>query len=103
MANPLYTPENCRLAYQLRWSLTAFATQTWPPRESWWYGLANAVEPDGVSLLEFQFREPTTGQFLVSSKPEVSPAQIARSVKGRLQYLWSRKQHAPHIRHFRPR
>lgn len=87
MREPLYTAANCRVAFQLHWSLTLFATQAWPERESWWQPLSDSVEPDGVRLLEFQQSETNGGQFLISSKPEVSPSQIIRSVKGRLQYL----------------
>jgi len=87
MPQPLYTPENCRIAYQLHWSLTLFATQAWPHAESWRQSLAEAVKPDGVRILEFKPPSPATGQFLLSTKPEVSPAQIVRSIKGRLQYV----------------
>ena len=87
MPEPLYTVANCRIAYQLHWSLTLFAKQAWPEKEGWWQPLREAVEPDGVRLLEFQHREQAVGQFFVSSRPEVSPAEIVRSVKGRLQHL----------------
>jgi REP element-mobilizing transposase RayT len=87
MPEPLYTVANCRIAYQLHWSLTVFATQSWPQLDSWWRPLQQAVEPDGVRLLEFQASGTAAGQFFVSSKPETSPAQIVRSVKGRLQYI----------------
>jgi REP element-mobilizing transposase RayT len=87
MLEPLYTATNCRIAYQLHWSLTLFAKQPWPKQDVWWQPLRQAVEPDGVRLLEFLPSQPAIGQFFVSSKPEISPAQIVRSVKGRLQYL----------------
>ena len=87
MPEPLYTSANCRSAYQLHWSLTVFAAAAWPTKDSWWLPLADAVELDGVRLLEFQLRDAACGQFLISTKPEVAPAQIVRSVKGRLQYL----------------
>ncbi len=87
MPEPIYTAANCRIAYQLHWSLAVFARQALLKEEAWRQSLEDAVEPDGVRILEFQAVEPNTGQFLVSSKPEVSPAEIARSVKGRLHYL----------------
>jgi REP element-mobilizing transposase RayT len=87
MPDPLYTAAKCRIAYQLHWSLTVFATQPWPEKDSWWQALALAVEPDGVRLLEFKSNHANAGQFLISSKPDASPAQIVRAVKGRLQYL----------------
>lgn len=88
MPEPLYTAGHCRIAYQLHWSLTLFATQAWPEKDSWWQPLQQAVEPDGVRLLEFRSSEPATGQLFVSCKPEAAPAQLVRSVKGRLQYLF---------------
>jgi REP element-mobilizing transposase RayT len=87
MPEPLYTAANCRVAYQLHWSLTLFATQDWPDKDSWWQPLQQVVERDGVRLLEFHLDNPTTAQLFVSSKPEASPAAIVRSIKGRLQYL----------------
>jgi REP element-mobilizing transposase RayT len=87
MPQPLYTAENCRIAYQLHWSLTLFAVHPWQHRDEWWEPLGQATEADGVRLLEFQPCDAATGQLLISSRPEVSPAQIIRSVKGRLQYL----------------
>ncbi len=83
MLEPLYTAANCRVAYQLHWSLTLFANQPWPKQDVRWQPLREAVEPDGVRLLEFLPSQPAVGQFFVSSKPEISPAQIVRSVKGR--------------------
>jgi hypothetical protein len=87
MPEPVYTAANCPIAYQLHWSLTLFAKQAWPEKEGWWQPLREAVEPDGVRLLEVQLREQAVGQFFVSTKPEVSPAEVVRSVKGRLQHL----------------
>ena len=86
MPDPLYTAANCRIAYQLHWSLTLFAAQPWPEKNVWWQPLQDVVEKDGVRLLDFHLDDQTTGQFFISSKPEISPAQIIRSVKGRLQY-----------------
>jgi Transposase IS200 like len=87
MLHPLYTAEKGRIAYQLHWSLTQFATTAWPATDSWRQSLGEAALADGVRILEFKLHSPTTGQFLVSTKPEAAPAQIVRSVKGRLQYL----------------
>jgi REP element-mobilizing transposase RayT len=87
MPEPLYTAANCRVAYQLHWSVTVFARQALPNREAWREQLQSTVERDGIRLLEFQLREAATAQWFVSSKPEVSPTQIVRSVKGRLQFL----------------
>ena len=69
MPEPLYTAASCRIAYQLHWSLALFAKQPWPEKDAWWQPLRQAIEADGVRLLEFEPIPPTTGQFLVSSKP----------------------------------
>jgi hypothetical protein len=87
MPEPLYTADNCHVAYQLHWSLTVFATQSLPEQDIWWEPLRSVVEADGVRLLEFHCRDALTGMFFVTTKPGVSPAQLVRSVKGRLQYL----------------
>ncbi len=53
----------------------------------WLEDLKKATEPDGVRVLEHCFRDSTMSQFVVSTTPVVSPPQLVRSVKGRLQYL----------------
>jgi hypothetical protein len=85
--NPIYTPDNVRVAYELRWSVAIFWKQPAPSPTSWLQPLQNATEPDGVRVLEHRFTKDSVSQFLVSSKPHVAPAQSLRSVKGRLQYL----------------
>jgi REP element-mobilizing transposase RayT len=84
---PIYTANNMRLAYELRWSLTVFWTQAPPGPATWLQPLAETTEADGVRILEHRFIKDTVSQFLVSTKPHVTPAQCIRSAKGRLQYL----------------
>ena len=90
MREPIYTAANCRIAFQLRWSLTLFIAELLPEKDHWWQALAQAVERDGVRLLELQQGSSEVVQFFVSSRPEVPPSQIVRSIKGRLQYLVKR-------------
>jgi REP element-mobilizing transposase RayT len=85
--SPLYTAANCKVAYQLNWSLSLFWNGPSVPPEQWLAPLRTAVEPDGVRLLEHHARSASVSQFLLSTKPHVAPAQAIRSVKGRLQYL----------------
>jgi REP element-mobilizing transposase RayT len=54
---------------------------------SWLAALKEAVENDGVRILEHRFITDSVSQFLVSTKPHLSPAQILRFIKGRLQHL----------------
>jgi hypothetical protein len=84
---PLYTPANCKPAYELRWSLAIFATATLPRADEWITQLKEVVERDGVRILEHYFRDPSSHQFFVSTKPHVAPPAIVKSVKGRLQHL----------------
>ena len=84
---PLYTPENCNVAYQLRWSLALFANAQLPSPDTWLGQLKQAVEADGVRLLEHSLKSPTVHLFLLSTRPHVAPPQIVKSVKGRLQTL----------------
>ncbi|MGO9112181.1 MAG: transposase [Thermoguttaceae bacterium] len=82
----IYALENCRSAYQLNWSLSIFWHQR-PSTAEWLGALQAATEPDGVRVLEHRFVDERMSQFLVSTKPAVSPHALVRSVKGRLQYL----------------
>src|SRR5438105_7535991 len=85
--DPIYTADNVRIAYELRWSVAVFWKQPAPLPSSWLQPLQQATEPDGVRILEHRFTKDNVSQFLVSTKPHVAPAQCLRSVKGRLQYL----------------
>ena len=57
------------------------------PGSDWLPQLQSATEHDGVRVLKHRMATDAARQFFVSSKSQVSPAQIIRSVKGRLQYL----------------
>jgi REP element-mobilizing transposase RayT len=83
---PVYTSSNCRAAYQLNWSVTAFPKSTLPDRCEWLSDLKSATEPDGVRVLECH-AEDRCVQFFVSSRPDRSLSAIVASVKGRLQYF----------------
>ena len=87
MPDPIYTADNVRLAYELRWSVAVFWTHTAPPPASWLPPLQEVTEPDGVRILEHRFTKANVSQFLISTKPHVPPAQCLLSVKGRLQHL----------------
>ena len=84
---PLYIPENCSPAYQLRWSLALFPSVPLPPSEQWLQDLQAATEPDLVRVLEVHELPNGTAVFLLSTQPQVAPHRIVRSIKGRLQYL----------------
>jgi REP element-mobilizing transposase RayT len=83
---PLYTVENCKAAYQLNWSLSLFGRGSFPDPVAWLKALKSRVEADGVRILEHRVVAPNVMQFLISSTPQLSPAQIIRSVKGRMQH-----------------
>lgn len=84
---PLYTSANCNAACQLRWSLDLFSTRDLPPVETWADVLGEVVDRDGVRLLESRFQQPSVSLFLLSTQPPVTPPQIVKTVKGRLQHL----------------
>lgn len=88
---PIYTPENCKAAYQLIWSLTVFWRNP-PGTDTWLDELKGATENDHVRILKHRFEQPTLSVFLVSTQPQVAPMQISKVIKGRLQYL-IRDQH----------
>src|SRR5271170_5106583 len=87
MPDPLYTAENTRIAYELRWSIAVFWNQPGIDASLWLDTLKTATEPDGVRVLEHRFAKSDVSQFLVSTKPNVTSANCLRSIKGRLQYL----------------
>src|SRR6476620_5600089 len=85
MPAPLYTAENCKTAYQLNWSLAIFWDHPPIAPEMWLPTLHEATEQDGIRILEHKL-EGDVSRFLVSTRPECKPPDIARSIKGRLQY-----------------
>lgn len=87
MPDPVYTADNCKPAYQLRWSLALFPRAELPSADAWLTALKHGTETDGVRVLECHRRAADVWQFLLSTLPAVAPTQIIKSVKGRLQYL----------------
>ena len=83
---PRYTADNCKCSYQLNWTLTLFWKEPAIPEDDWIAQLSEAVEKDGVRILEYREKEPLTSQFLLSTKSSVTPSKIVWSLKGRLQH-----------------
>jgi REP element-mobilizing transposase RayT len=84
---PLYTPKNTTPAYQLNWGLTIFWRAAPVPEDRWLADLQQATEADGVRVIKHRIATGDASQFLLSTKPHVSPVELIRSVKGRLQHL----------------
>lgn len=87
MPKPIYTPENCREAYQLNWSLAVFWNTSPPSDDTWLEALTQLAEGDGVHLLDHRFLKGNVSQFLLSTRPDNAPASFVRTIKGRLQHL----------------
>ena len=85
MPSPIYTPDNCKFAFQLNWILSISWNQ--PVREAFWLGdLSAALEADRIRVLKHHFTKPGASQFALSTMPDASPQWIVDRVKGRLQY-----------------
>ncbi len=84
---PVYLPENCSPAYQLNWSLSVFGKdQLASPEPSIITQLNEALDGDGIRILECNNSHNNAVNFLLSTKPKLSPADIIRLTKGRWQY-----------------
>ena len=84
---PIYNAENTNAAYQLNCSLALFGSNEIPSSTGWLNDLKSAIEPDGVRILGCHSPSSNVVQFLISALPVLSPSQIIRFVKGRLQYV----------------
>jgi len=84
---PIYLPENCTPAYQLNWSVALFGRSTFPAPDAWLGALKTATESDGVRILEHRHSAANVTQFFVSTRPNLAPSDIVRSLKGRWQYI----------------
>ena len=87
MPDPIYTADNCQQpAYQLNWSYSLFWHEA-PQAAAWLESLQAATEADGIRILQHEFGDKSVSQFLVSTRPNVTPQFIAQRMKGRLQHL----------------
>jgi REP element-mobilizing transposase RayT len=84
---PIYSPDNISVAYQLNWSLTLSMRERFIIPKTAFETLKTATEIDAVRILEHRQLADQRLQFLISSQPQVSPSDIVRSVKGRLQHV----------------
>jgi len=84
--SPIYTPESCHPTFRLNWSLSIFWTIPIPD-PSWLNGLRAALQPDSIRILNHMTPRDRVSQFLLGSGPSLSPADVVRLVKGRLQHI----------------
>ena len=85
---PIYTPENVRHAYHLRFGWTGWPSGGElpdPPVGEAWQDLVAGWEKDGLRLLEQRWTREQV-QMTFSTTPEVSPELVASRAKGRLQH-----------------
>ncbi len=82
---PIYTLENVKFAYQLRWGVTIH-WQT-PVHESFWLEqIRGLLENEGIRILSTRWESENSTQFALSTQPPVSPQFTVQRVKGRLQH-----------------
>lgn len=97
---PIYLAKDCKAAYQLNWSLAVFWRGPAIAADRWLDRVQQDTERDGVRILEHRQKSPSVSQFLVSTQPQSSPAEIVRSVKGRLQYVIRTERPQPFQRNY---
>ena len=83
----IYHPSNVTPAFQLDWGLTIFWRKSMIQESEWRADLASANESSGIRIIKHRALDNETSQFFISTKPDVSPSEIIRGVKGRLQSL----------------
>ena len=87
MPNPIYTAANCKFSHPLNWGITVFWREHCSD-ESWLGELTDCLHPDGIFLKSHRLAgNRSSSQFVVASRPDVSPSKIVQRLKGRLQYL----------------
>jgi len=83
---PIYTPHNCEASLKLYWTLSVFWRVDPVSADHWLADLKPLTERDGVRILEYRLTDSGASQFLLSTRPECSPSDAVRSIKGRLQH-----------------
>ncbi len=97
-SQPLYTEINCIPCYKLYWTCSVFWRDR-PIEELFWLeALKPLTEKNGVRILEYRLMDNSISQFLLSTRPNLSPSEIIRYVKGPLQML-IRKQNPKAFKH----
>ena len=85
---PIYTSENVRPAYHLRYTWSGWPSSNRfpdPPSDETWRELDEAWETDGIRRLEGKWTDESI-QLTFSVKPTVAPVFFVARVKGRLQH-----------------
>lgn len=96
---PIYTSDNVKFAYQLRWG----ATIHWHLKineDVWLEPLCNQLEDDGIRVLSWRWLNESACQFALSTKPNVTPLFISQRLKGRLHHLCKATSPRPLRKHF---
>ncbi len=84
---PIYSKSNCVPAYQLLWSLALFPTNRISISDDLQSKLNEALDADGIRILESKVTVNGTLLQLLSTQPQVKPSTIVQRTKGRLQHL----------------
>lgn len=85
-AAAIYLADSTAAAWQLDWSLTVFWRSP-PITDDWLHDLRDALEPDGIRLLEHRFSQLDRSLFWLSTLPSVKPTELVQRIKGRLQHV----------------
>ena len=83
---PVYTRENCVLAYQLFWELVVY-WRFYVYDATWLSLLKQETGAQGLQVLKHRFLNPGVSRFEVSTTPDISPRGLAEIVRGQLQNL----------------
>jgi len=84
--SPLYTPANTNPAHRLYWVLDLF-WHTPPVDASWLHPLTSMLRPHGIRIFRHRCTQAGATQFLLKTRPDLSPQRFTRLVKGNLQAL----------------
>jgi REP element-mobilizing transposase RayT len=98
---PLYTAENCKPAFQLRWSLACFSRNTLFLPPDFQKQINALAERHGVRVLEAFQSSDTKFQLLISSIPKLPPSKIVKLAKGSMQHVLRLKSVVSLSRNFR--
>jgi REP element-mobilizing transposase RayT len=89
---PLYTSDNCKFAFQLRWGVTIHWREA-VHDSVWLEPLQDSLLKDEIKILSWQQPSELMTKFALSTLPSHSPYFIMQRLKGRLQY--ARRERSP--------
>lgn len=97
---PIYTPENTRSSYHIKWSLSLFWHNPPLPEDLWLPELTTHQKTNNIFIENHTFSQQNTSLFTINTFPSCSPQNLVKRIKGNLQTIIRKSQPKAFQRNF---